>query len=94
MQAVSSPPVCAAAATTESRGLTMIRQDSDDLQLITPQQFKACLDADLSYPIGIHTVYSMIKRKGFPSIKIGGRYFVFKSEAFHWLHAQANKGKH
>lgn len=64
-----------------------------DVSLITPLQLKEYLSKDLAYPIGIHAVYSMVKQKDFPSVKIGGRYFVLKSEINNWLRLQANKGK-
>lgn len=35
--------------------------------------------------VGNNTVYTLMHSKGFPSIKIGGRYFVLKEDFLDWV---------
>lgn len=38
--------------------------------------------------IGKDKAYELVKDKSFPSLRIGGRYYVLKSEFAEWLHKQ------
>ena len=46
------------------------------------------LNESLDCPIGINRVYSLIHKRGFPSIKIGGKYYVFKDRVEGWFLSQ------
>ncbi len=39
--------------------------------------------------IGSNKIYSMIKEPGFPSIKLGGRYYVLVDKVNDWLEKRA-----
>lgn len=41
--------------------------------------------------IGRDTAYSLMHAKGFPSIKLGGRYYVTREELDKWLSKYAYK---
>ena len=42
-------------------------------------------------PIGISKIYAMVKEPGFPSIKVGGRYYVLIDRVNEWLEEQSRK---
>ena len=42
-------------------------------------------------PIGISKIYAMVKEPGFPSIKVGGRYYVLIDRVNEWLEEQSHK---
>ncbi len=58
------------------------------LNLISPKQLQQMLNETLDCPIGINKVYSLVHKRGFPSIKIGGKYYVFKNKVFEWFESQ------
>ncbi len=39
--------------------------------------------------IGKDKAYALVKSKSFPAVKIGGRYYVIKSDFIAWLGKQA-----
>ena len=61
--------------------------------LITPKQFKERLACSLGTPVGINTIYSLVKRKGFPSVKIGRQYYVVEDKVNEWLEKETVKFK-
>lgn len=42
-------------------------------------------------PIGISKIYAMVKEPGFPSVKVGGRYYVLIDRVNEWLEEQSRK---
>lgn len=62
-----------------------------EISLISPRQLYDRLNAELDTPIGIHAVYSLMKRKDFPAVKIGGRLYAISSEVRPWLMSQTKK---
>ena len=42
-------------------------------------------------PFGANKIYAMVKEPGFPSIKIGGRYYVLADKVDEWLEQQNYK---
>lgn len=61
--------------------------------LITPKQFKERLTRSMDTPIGIHTVYDLVKKKDFPSLKIGGKYYIIEDKVGEWMNAQSTRRK-
>lgn len=41
--------------------------------------------------IGKDKAYALVKSKSFPALKIGGRYYVIKSDFVNWLERQTGK---
>ncbi len=41
--------------------------------LISPRQLYTRINRELDEPIGLTTIYKLVKEKDFPSVKIGGR---------------------
>lgn len=39
--------------------------------------------------IGANKIYAMVKQPGFPSVKLGGRYYVLIDKVNDWLEKQA-----
>ena len=44
--------------------------------------------------IGTNKIYAMIKEPGFPSVKIGGRFYVLADKLDEWLEQQNYKKGH
>ncbi len=61
--------------------------------LISPKQFYDRINQTLDEPIGISSVYKMVKQSGFPSVKIGGRFFVIEDRIPEWLQSMSGKRK-
>ena len=61
--------------------------------LISPRQFYNRINRELDEPIGLTTVYQLVKQKDFPSIKIGGRFFVIENKVEEWLQSLTGKRK-
>ena len=72
---------------------TMPDTETADYTLISPRQFYNRINRDLDEPIGLTTVYQLVKQKDFPSIKIGGRFFVIENRVEEWLQTLAGKRK-
>ncbi len=66
---------------------------SKDYCLISPKQLYVRINQDLDEPIGLTTIYKMVKEKGFPSVKIGGRFYVIENRIEEWLQNMAGKRK-
>jgi hypothetical protein len=52
-----------------------------NLKLIGPEQFKD----EFAEGVGIAAVRSLFKSEGFPSVKIGERYYTTRQAARHYL---------
>lgn len=59
--------------------------------LITPKEFYKYLCKNGKGTIGINTVYRMIRRKDFPALKIGKRFYIIENKIDEWLNKQAEK---
>jgi len=59
-------------------------------KLITPQELYKRLN-DGKEIIGIHKVRSLVKRKDFPSFKIGNKYYIIENKLDEWFEKQAQK---
>ena len=57
--------------------------------LISVQEFAKQITQSIS--IGANKIYTMVREPGFPSVKIGGRYYVFADKIDEWLEAQSQK---
>ena len=68
------------------------RKDSG-CTLISPHQFYERINRELDEPIGINTIYKLVKEKDFPSVKIGGRFYVIEEKVSGWLAELAGKRK-
>ncbi len=64
-----------------------------DYCLMSPKQFKERVNALLDTPIGVHAIYALVKRKDFPSIKLGGKYFIIEDKVAAWMKENARKRK-
>lgn len=56
-------------------------------ELISVQDFIEQMSQ--SVPIGDNKLYALVKEPGFPSIKIGKRYYVLADKVNEWLEKQA-----
>ncbi len=56
--------------------------------LISVQDFAKQMKASVG--IGETKVYAMVKEPGFPSVKLGGRYYVLIDKVNDWLEKQAS----
>jgi hypothetical protein len=54
-------------------------------ELITVAEFQKIIRR------GRNVAYSIVHRKDFPSLKIGGQYFVIKSKLPEWIEKQSEK---
>ena len=57
--------------------------------LITVQDFAEQITQNIS--IGANKIYAMVREPGFPSVKIGGRYYVLADKIDEWLEEQSHK---
>ncbi len=62
-------------------------------KLISPQQLYARINSDLDEPIGLSTIYKLVKQKDFPSVKLGGRFFIIENKIEEWLQSLSGKRK-
>ena len=58
-------------------------------ELLSVNDFVRRLNENTSRPIGRNMVYEMIQEPGFPSVKIGCRWFVLAEKVNEWLENQA-----
>ena len=66
---------------------------TSDYTLISPKQLYIRINRDLDEPIGLSTVYKLVKEKDFPSVKIGGRFYVIEDKVSEWLQSLTGKRK-
>ena len=62
--------------------------------LISPRQLYTRINRELDEPIGLTTIYKLVKEKDFPSVKIGGRFYVIEDKVYEWLQSLTGKRKH
>ena len=43
--------------------------------------------------IGANKIYAMVKEPGFPSVKIGGRYYVLVDKVNDWLEQKSKENR-
>jgi hypothetical protein len=60
-------------------------------KLITPKELYDYFNKGNREIIGLKKIYSLIKRKDFPSLKIGGKFFIIEQKVDEWLNKQAEK---
>ncbi len=58
-------------------------------ELMSVQDFAEQMTKNV--PIGANKIYRMVKEPGFPSVKLGGRYYVLVDKVNEWLEQQSNK---
>jgi hypothetical protein len=63
----------------------------NDTKLITPKELFSLMNKDNPGNIGLMKVYELVRRKDFPALKIGGRYFVLENKLDEWFNKQAEK---
>jgi len=73
--------------------ITQESENTSNYTLISPKQLYNRINRDLDEPIGLATVYSLVKQKDFPSVKIGGRFFVIEEKVIDWLENLTGKRK-
>ncbi len=61
--------------------------------LISPRQLYDRINRNLDEPIGLTTIYKLVKEKDFPSVKIGGRFYVIENKIAEWLQSLSGKRK-
>lgn len=61
--------------------------------LISPRQLYNRINRELDEPIGLATVYKLVKQKDFPSVRIGGRFYVIEDKVSEWLQSLTGKRK-
>ena len=61
--------------------------------LISPRQLYTRINRKLDEPIGLTTIYKLVKEKDFPSVKIGGRFYVIEDKVYEWLQSLTGKRK-
>ena len=61
-----------------------------DKNLITPDQLYIYWNGN-GIRMGKQTVYRLIKRKDFPSVKFGGRYYIISDDIDSWVSKQIPK---
>ena len=72
---------------------TMTTSDIENYTLISPKQLYNRINRELDEPIGISTIYKLVKQKDFPSVKIGGRFYVIEDKVAEWLQSLTGKRK-
>ena len=55
--------------------------------LISVQDFAEQLSKNV--PFGVNKIYAMVKEPGFPSVRLGGRYYVMVDKFNEWLEKKA-----
>jgi excisionase family DNA binding protein len=59
-------------------------------KLITPRELYEYLNKDREV-IGRQKVYQLVKRKDFPALKIGGKFYIIEQKVDEWLNKQSEK---
>lgn len=76
-----------------SLALTTTTSETNDYTLISPRQLYTRINRDLDEPIGLTTIYKLVKEKDFPSVKIGGRFYIIEDKVSEWLQSLSGKRK-
>ena len=62
----------------------------DNIQnLVSVQKFAKQMSKNVAF--GVNKIYAMVKEPGFPSVKVGGRYYVLIDKVNEWLEQQNYK---
>ena len=72
---------------------TVTDSETANYTLISPKQLYNRINRNLDEPIGLSTIYKLVKEKDFPSVKIGGRFFVIEEKVSDWLQSLTAKRK-
>ena len=72
---------------------TMATSEVPNYTLISPKQLYNRINRELDEPIGLTTIYKLVKQKDFPSVKIGGRFYVVEDKISEWLQSLTGKRK-
>ncbi len=59
--------------------------------IVTPKAFYNMINKDGTVIIGLDKIYNLVRRKDFPSLRIGGRYYILVDKVDEWLNKQAEK---
>lgn len=59
--------------------------------LVTPKAFYDIVNKNGTVIIGLDKIYSLVRLKGFPALKIGGRYYILINKVDEWFNKQADK---
>ena len=70
-----------------------VKTNGQGYVLISPRQLYNRINRDLDEPIGLATVYKLVKQKDFPSVRIGGRFYVIEDKVSEWLQSLTGKRK-
>lgn len=60
-------------------------------KLITPKQFYETINDKNAAIIGKDKIYELVRRKDFPALKLGGRYYIIENKINEWLSKQSEK---
>lgn len=72
---------------------TTATAEKPNYTLISPRQLYSRINMDLDEHISLATIYRLVKEKDFPSVKIGGRFFVIEDKVSEWLQSLMGKRK-
>ena len=72
---------------------TVTDSETAGYTLISPKQLYNRINRNLDEPIGLSTIYKLVKEKDFPSVKIGGRFFIIEEKVSDWLQSLTAKRK-
>ena len=59
-------------------------------QLMSVAEFIESFNESVTNSIGINKLYALVREDGFPSVKIGGRYYVLADKVNEWLENHMN----
>jgi hypothetical protein len=62
-----------------------------EIKLITPYKFYQIMNSKGDKIMGKDAVYKIIRRKDFPALKIGKRFYIIESKVDEWFSKQAEK---
>ena len=54
-------------------------------QLMSVPEFIEQFNESINGSVGANKIYALIREKGFPSVKIGGRYYILADRIVEWL---------
>ena len=62
-------------------------------QLMSVPEFIEMFNESVTNSIGVNKLYALVRERDFPSVKIGGRYYVLVDKVNEWLEAKAYRGE-
>jgi len=81
------------AAAEREEYMDKIDTSTSGYTLISPHQLYERINRELDEPLGLNTIYKLVKEKDFPSVKIGGRFYIIEEKVSGWLEGLAGKRK-